>query len=254
MLSHFTLASASSCSGCWLQMFMSRSLQQAEVLIRSSFNPSLKWLFWGHGQDQEEKNFVVAHNLVSRSSERLLHLQQALLSVAPQWQLVGSARLSQVNLYSLQCNWIVMGVRRTWVNESSRSLISSKITSSAFWLFNCHFWDEVIILNKHRSCYNWVHNLLSSLPPPPPSNQVCFKGMPDEAGVLLLPSSSSLQGKYRAQWRLLEQRSLLIFIHEYTRRARLAAVYISSVSRLLEHHRQHLAPQQVRPSAQHCVI
>uniref|UniRef100_A0A3P8NZT5 Coiled-coil protein 142 C-terminal domain-containing protein n=1 Tax=Astatotilapia calliptera TaxID=8154 RepID=A0A3P8NZT5_ASTCA len=60
----------------------------------------------------------------------------------------------------------------------------------------------------------------------------CFKGMPDEAGVLLLPSSSSLQGKYRAQWRLLEQRSLLIFIHEYTRRARLAAVYISSVSRL----------------------
>nr|XP_004566688.2 coiled-coil domain-containing protein 142 isoform X1 [Maylandia zebra]XP_012778857.2 coiled-coil domain-containing protein 142 isoform X1 [Maylandia zebra] len=141
---------------------------QAEVLIRSSFNPSLKWLFWGHGQDQEEKNFVVAHNLVSRSSERLLRLQQALLSVAPQWQLVASARLSQV----------------------------------------------------------------------------CFKGMPDEAGVLLLPSSSSLQGKYRAQWRLLEQRSLLIFIHEYTRRARLAAVYISSVSRLLEHHRQHLAPQQ----------
>uniref|UniRef100_A0A668SJ92 Coiled-coil protein 142 C-terminal domain-containing protein n=1 Tax=Oreochromis aureus TaxID=47969 RepID=A0A668SJ92_OREAU len=67
----------------------------------------------------------------------------------------------------------------------------------------------------------------------------CFKGMPDEAGVLLLPSSSSLQGKYRAQWRLLEQRSLLIFIHEYTRRARLAAVYISSVSRLfrfLYHH------------------
>uniref|UniRef100_A0A3Q4ME63 Coiled-coil protein 142 C-terminal domain-containing protein n=1 Tax=Neolamprologus brichardi TaxID=32507 RepID=A0A3Q4ME63_NEOBR len=69
----------------------------------------------------------------------------------------------------------------------------------------------------------------------------CFKGMPDEAGVLLLPSSSSLQGKYRAQWRLLEQRSLLIFIHEYTRRARLAAVYISSVSRLLEHHQQHLS-------------
>lgn len=251
MLSHFTLASASSRSGCWLQMFMSRSLQQAEVLIRSSFNPSLKWLFRGHGQDQEEKNFVVAHNLVSRSSERLLRLQQALLSVAPQWQLVGSARLSQVNLYSLQCNWIVMGVRRTWVNESSRSLISSKITSSTFWLFNCHFWDEVIILSIGTNIDLVITEfIISSLPP----NQVCFKGMPDEAGVLLLPSSSSLQGKYRAQWRLLEQRSLLIFIHEYTRRARLAAVYISSVSRLLEHHRQHLAPQQVRPSAQHCVI
>lgn len=116
MLSRFTLTSASSRSGCWLQMFMSRSLQQAEVLIRSSFNPSLKWFFRSHSQDQEEKNFVVAHNLVSRSSERLLRLQQALLSVAPQWQLVGSAQLSQVNLYSFQGNWIVIGV-----NESSRS-------------------------------------------------------------------------------------------------------------------------------------
>lgn len=99
---------------------MSRSLQQAEVLIRSSFNPSLKWFFRSHSQDQEEKNFVVAHNLVSRSSERLLRLQQALLSVAPQWQLVGSAQLSQVNLYSLQGNWIVIGV-----NESSRSAAQS---------------------------------------------------------------------------------------------------------------------------------
>ncbi|XP_039478175.1 uncharacterized protein ccdc142 isoform X3 [Oreochromis aureus] len=78
--------------------------------------------------------------------------------------------------------------------------------------------------------------------------------MPDEAGVLLLPSSSSLQGKYRAQWRLLEQRSLLIFIHEYTRRARLAAVYISSVSRLLEHQlkKSHLAPQQTPSTWSSC--
>lgn len=134
------------------------------------------------------------------------------------------------------------------MNESSRSLISSKITSSTF---NCHFWEEAIILSIGTNIDLVITEfIISSLPP----NQVCFKGMPDEAGVLLLPSSSSLQGKYRAQWRLLEQRSLLIFIHEYTRRARLAAVYISSVSRLLEHHRQHLAPQQVRPSAQHCVI
>ncbi|XP_031592599.2 uncharacterized protein ccdc142 isoform X1 [Oreochromis aureus] len=153
---------------------------QAEGLIRSSFNPSLKWLFRSHSQDQEEKNFVVAHNLVSRSSERLLRLQQALLSVAPQWQLVDSVQLA--------------------------------------------------------------------------SSQACFKGMPDEAGVLLLPSSSSLQGKYRAQWRLLEQRSLLIFIHEYTRRARLAAVYISSVSRLLEHQlkKSHLAPQQTPSTWSSC--
>ncbi|XP_030596130.1 uncharacterized protein ccdc142 [Archocentrus centrarchus] len=150
-----------STDGHWSQMSISRSLQRAEVLLKSTFNPNLKWLFRGDSQDQDEANFVVAHNLVSRSSERLLHLQQALLTVAPQWQLVGRTQLGYP--------------------------------------------------------------------------QACFKGMPDEAGVLFLPSSSFLQGNYRALWRLLEQRSLLIFIHEYTRRARLAAAFMSRVNGLLEH-------------------
>ncbi|XP_044219292.1 uncharacterized protein ccdc142 isoform X2 [Thunnus albacares] len=149
-------------NGSWSQSSISRSLQRAETLLRSTFNPSLKWLFHGRSQDEEEEegNFVVAHNLVSRSSARLLRLQQALLTVAPQWQLVGRAQTG--------------------------------------------------------------------------SPQVCVKGLPAEGSVLLLPSSSSfLQGHYRALWRLLEQRSLLLFIHEYTRRARLTAAYISRVSQLL---------------------
>ncbi|XP_019109901.1 uncharacterized protein ccdc142 isoform X2 [Larimichthys crocea] len=144
------------------QRSISRSLQRAEVLLRSTFNPSLKWLFHGRSEDEEEEeqNFVVAHNLASRSSARLLRLQQALLTVAPQWQLVGGAQMG--------------------------------------------------------------------------SPQVSVKCLPAEGGVLLLPSSSSLQKNYRALWRLLEQRSLLIFIHEYTRRARIAAAYISRVRHLLE--------------------
>ncbi|KAK9517517.1 hypothetical protein VZT92_022884 [Zoarces viviparus] len=161
-------------NGSWSQRSLSRSLQRAESLLRSTFNPSLKWLFHGRSQDEEEEevegNFVVAHNLVSRSSARLLHLQQALLTMAPQWQPV---------------SWAQRG-----------------------------------------------------------SPQVCVKGVPAESGVLLLPSSI-LQGHYTALWRLLEQRSLLLFIHEYTRRARLTATYITRVNQLLE---QQLEKSQRTPN------
>ncbi|XP_062281289.1 uncharacterized protein ccdc142 [Scomber scombrus] len=150
-------------NGSRSQSSISRSLQRAETLFRSTFNPSLKWLFHGRSQDEEEEeeegNFVVAHNLVSRSSARLLHLQQALLAVAPQWQPVSSAQMG--------------------------------------------------------------------------SPQVCVKGFPAEGGVLLLSSSSFLQGYHRTLCRLLEERSRLLFIHEYTRRARITAAYISRVSKLL---------------------
>ncbi|KAM8908664.1 uncharacterized protein ccdc142 isoform 2-T3 [Spinachia spinachia] len=159
-------------NGSWSQRSLSRSMQRAESLLRSTFNPSLRWLFPGRSQDEEETegHFVVAHNLVSRSSARLLHLQQALLTVAPQWQPV---------------SWALSG-----------------------------------------------------------SPQVCVKGVPAEVGVLLRASSSSsiLQEHYTALWRLLEQRSLLLFIHEYARRARLAAAYVSRVSHLLEE--SHRTPHQ----------
>ncbi|XP_071362750.1 uncharacterized protein ccdc142 [Trachinotus anak] len=164
-------------NGSWSQSSISRSLQRAETLLRTTFNPSLKWLFHGRSQDEdaEEGHFVAAHNLVTRSSARLLRLQQALLTVGPQWQLVDGAQVG--------------------------------------------------------------------------SPQVCVKGLPAEGGVLLVPSSS-LQGHYRTLWRLLEQRSLLLFIHEYTRRARLAAAYVSRVSHLLEEQlkRPHLTPIQTKSS------
>ncbi|KAG7518450.1 hypothetical protein JOB18_034471 [Solea senegalensis] len=145
-------------NGSW-----SQRLQRAEILLRSTFNPSLKWLFHGRSQeednDTEEGNFVIAHNLMSRSSARLLRLQQALLTVAPQWQMVSQTQ--------------------------------------------------------------------------PGSPLVCVKGLPAESDFL--PSSCSLlQGHYRTLWRLLEQRSLLLFIHEYTRRARLTAAFLSRVRHLLE--------------------
>ncbi|XP_034738715.1 uncharacterized protein ccdc142 isoform X3 [Etheostoma cragini] len=163
-------------NGSWSQSSISRSLQRAETLLRSTFNPSLKWLFHGRSQDEEEEHFVAAANLVSRSSARLLRLQQALLTVSPQWQPVGEAQTG--------------------------------------------------------------------------SHRVCVKGLPAEGGVLFLPSSSSLQGHYKALRRLLEQRCLLLFVHEYTRRARLAAAYISRVSHLLEGQlkKSHLTPRQTPSS------
>ncbi|KAM6999957.1 uncharacterized protein ccdc142 [Tautogolabrus adspersus] len=159
--------------GSWSQSSISRSLQRAESLLRSTFNPSLKWLFQVRSQDDEnedEGNFVVAHNLVSRSSARLLRLQQALLNVAPQWQPVGGA--------------------------------------------------------------------------PTGSAQVCVKGPLGEGGLLLLASSPSLQENYLALSRLQEQRSLLLFVHEFSRRAHLAAAFISRVTHLLERAHLQLAQTQ----------
>lgn len=59
----------------------------------------MKWLLPGHSQDdyeeegEEERNFVVACNLVSRSSVRILRLQHALLSMSVQWQHVSGAQI-----------------------------------------------------------------------------------------------------------------------------------------------------------------
>ncbi|XP_054872345.1 uncharacterized protein ccdc142 isoform X2 [Amphiprion ocellaris] len=162
-----------SINGYMSQSSISYSLQRAEVLFKNTFNPSLKWLFHGHSEDEEEENFVVAYNLVSRSSARLLRLQQTLLIMSPQWQLVGEAQMT--------------------------------------------------------------------------SPQACVKGLPGEGGVLFLPSFCCLQGHYRALWMLLNQRSSLVFIHEYSRRARLAAAYVARVRHLLEHQlkNSYLTPNQI---------
>lgn len=80
------------CAGRRSQSSLCRSLQRAELLLRNTFSPSLKWLLHDPSQDEEE-NFILAHNLVSRSSVRLQRLQLTLLTLAPQWQLVGGAQM-----------------------------------------------------------------------------------------------------------------------------------------------------------------
>ncbi|XP_077434912.1 uncharacterized protein ccdc142 [Vanacampus margaritifer] len=147
-------------NGSWSQRTISR-------LLRSTLNPGMKWLLPGHSQDDEEEgeegNFIVACNLVSRSSTRILRLQHALLSVSMQWQLVSGAQME--------------------------------------------------------------------------SPKFCVKGRTASGdSVLLVPAAAFLNKHYQALWRLLEQRSLLLFLHEYTRRARLTAVYILKVGHLLENH------------------
>ncbi|XP_032411562.1 uncharacterized protein ccdc142 isoform X1 [Xiphophorus hellerii] len=134
---------------------MSRSLQRAEILFRSTFNPSLKCLFHVPSQDEEEENLVVAHNLVSRSSARLQRMQQHLLAVVLQGPPVGGGQMG------------------------------------------------------------------------------------------------SLPGQYRALWRLFEQRSLLLFIHEYTRRLRLSTAFVFRLKHLLQHQLRelHLMQTQVLPGS-----
>ncbi|XP_047208959.1 uncharacterized protein ccdc142 isoform X3 [Girardinichthys multiradiatus] len=60
-----------------------------------------------------------------------------------------------------------------------------------------------------------------------------------------------LPGQYKALWRLFEQRSLLLFIHEYTRRVHLTAAFITRVNYLLQHqlNKLHLMHTQVLPSS-----
>ncbi|XP_066504576.1 uncharacterized protein ccdc142 [Hoplias malabaricus] len=70
-----------------------KSIQKAEALFRIRFNPSLKWLLRqksdGGGWDYEnEDNFVACQNLTSRSSMRILRLEQNLLSLSSQCHLL----------------------------------------------------------------------------------------------------------------------------------------------------------------------
>ncbi|KAK0154234.1 Coiled-coil domain-containing protein 142 [Merluccius polli] len=155
------------CPGAWPQSSISRSLQRAEALLRTTFNPSLKWLLRRNSQEkesgeeeevEEEGSFVAAHNLVSRSSARVLRLQQGMLCMAPQRPLV----------------------------RESKALL-----------------------------------------------QVCVKGSSQEGCVIQQLSSPTQQGCFRALWSLMEQRSQLLFVHEYARRAHCASAYVSRLDLLV---------------------
>ncbi|KAM4732860.1 uncharacterized protein ccdc142 [Anableps anableps] len=71
---------------------------------------------------------------------------------------------------------------------------------------------------------------------------VVFQQQPVGGGLM-----GSIPGQYRNLCRLFEQRSLLLFIHEYTRRVCLSAAFISRVNHLLQHQlkKLHLTHTQV---------
>ncbi|XP_061692044.1 uncharacterized protein ccdc142 isoform X3 [Syngnathoides biaculeatus] len=158
-------------NGSWSQRTISR-------FLKNTLNPRMKWLLPGHSQDdceeegEEERNFVVACNLVSRSSARILRLQRALLCMSVRWQDVGGAQMS--------------------------------------------------------------------------SPKLCVKGRTVSGDSLLIVSTSPfLNEHYQSLRRLMEQRSLLLFIHEYSRRVHSTAAYISKVGHLLnEHLKSHLLSNQ----------
>ncbi|XP_078145373.1 uncharacterized protein LOC144542436 [Centroberyx gerrardi] len=112
-------------NGSWSQRSISRSLQRAEALLRTTFNPSLKWLLRGRSQEEKEDegSFVAAHNLVSRSSARLLRLQQGMLGVAPQWQLVGEVHTRSPQVSSrglgLDGRYVLKAYHRMVLSSSS---------------------------------------------------------------------------------------------------------------------------------------
>ncbi|XP_038132107.1 uncharacterized protein ccdc142 isoform X2 [Cyprinodon tularosa] len=63
----------------------------------------------------------------------------------------------------------------------------------------------------------------------------------------------SLPEQYPALWRLMEQRSLLLFIHEFTRRVRLSAAFISRLIHLLQELPLNQVPSS-SPSSRTCLV
>ncbi|KAJ3605592.1 hypothetical protein NHX12_027637 [Muraenolepis orangiensis] len=142
--------------GPWPPSSMSRSLQRAEALPRTTANPSLKWIL--HSQEKEaEGSFVATRHLVSRSSARFLRLQRGMLGIASQ---------------------------RPLVRESEARL------------------------------------------------QMCAKGSSQEGCVVQQLSSPTQQGCFTALWKLMEQRSQLLFVHEYSRRVHCASAFVSRLALL----------------------
>ncbi|XP_078810050.1 uncharacterized protein ccdc142 isoform X2 [Oryzias latipes] len=81
--------------------------------------------------------------------------------------------------------------------------------------------------------------------------QACGRRPSSEGVVFHLLPFCHLSDRYSALWKLLEQRELLLFVHEYTRRLRLMTAYTSRVQRLLEPQTQelNLTPNQNSPDS-----
>ena len=92
----------------------------------------------------------------------------------------------------------------------------------------CFFFEEIKPLLLTRA--NAVDNGRSSALPP----QVCVRGSSPEGCVLQQLSCPPQQAACRALWGLMEQRSQLLFVHEYARRAGSASAYVSKLALLGE--------------------
>ena len=73
--------------------------------------------------------------------------------------------------------------------------------------------------------------LVTAVAPPP---QVCVRGSSPEGCVLQQLSGAPQQAACRALWSLMEQRSQLLFVHEYVRRAHAASAFGSKLALLGE--------------------
>ncbi|KAM9413087.1 uncharacterized protein ccdc142 isoform 1-T3 [Salvelinus alpinus] len=77
-----------------------KSLQKAEALLRTRFNPSLRWLLRQKSDDMWEfenrDTFVACQNLTSQSSSRLQRLDQGMLGLSPQCQVLRGPRTGQL--------------------------------------------------------------------------------------------------------------------------------------------------------------
>ncbi|XP_046873342.1 uncharacterized protein ccdc142 isoform X2 [Hypomesus transpacificus] len=151
----------------WSQNSISKSLQRAEALLRTHFNPSLRWLLGGKAEDdpwdsESQDTFVAYQNLTSRSSLRLQRLEQGMLGASQQCQVVREP-----------CTGFTQG---------------------------------------------WVRGL----------------GTGEAGSVLYHPPSASLSQHYGQLQNLLEQRALLLFLHEYARRSRVASEYVARLAGFLE--------------------
>lgn len=70
------------------------------------------------------------------------------------------------------------------------------------------------------------------IPPFAVFHKVCVKGSSQDGCVIQQLSSPTQQGYFRALWNLMEQRSQLLFVHEYARRVHCASAYVSRLALL----------------------
>ncbi|XP_030621217.1 uncharacterized protein ccdc142 [Chanos chanos] len=152
----------------WCQGSFTKSLQRAEALLRTRFNPNLKWLLRQKSDDgnwdyENEDNVVACQNLTSRSSVRLQRLEQNLLALSSQYHMLRDPHSG--------------GQLQSCVGRLSPALDG-----------DFYYHPQVAAFSKH----------------------------------------------YGQLQQLLEERALLLFFHEYTRRSSVAVSFVAKLGTVLE--------------------